>query len=143
MRLSYVAQDRADIQFACKELARHMQEPTAWDQDQLKRAVHYMLGSGRVVQRFAQQPTPARLVECTDSDYAGCVLIRKSTSCCMVFWGLHLLRSTSTTQAIISLSSGEAEFYSAVKGASIALGMVGLMRDLGVECASAPPLACR
>lgn len=58
----------------------------------------------------------------------------------MGFWGSHLLRSTSTTQAIISLSSGESEFYSAVKGASIALGMVGLMRDLGVECAKAPLL---
>lgn len=139
MRLSYVAQDRADIQYACKELARHMQEPTEWDLQQLKRAVRYMIGAGRVVQRFHQQPTPERLVVCTDSDFAGCVRTRKSTSCCMVFWGLHLLRSTSTTQAIISLSSGEAEFYSAVKGASIALGMVGLMRDLGVEMPE-PPL---
>ena len=57
----------------------------------------------------------------------------------MVLYGAHLLRSTSTTQAIISLSSGEAEFYAAVKGASISLGMVGLMRDLGVVSAK-PPL---
>ena len=58
----------------------------------------------------------------------------------MVFYGQHLLRSTSTTQAIISLSSGEAEFYSAVKGASIAIGMVSLMGDLGVSGAKAPLL---
>jgi hypothetical protein len=58
----------------------------------------------------------------------------------MVFWGTHLLRSTSTTQAIISLSSGESEFYSAVKGASIALGMVGLMQDLGIMRLTAPLL---
>jgi hypothetical protein len=109
MRLSYVAQDRCDIQYACKELARHMQEPTEWDLSQLKRAVRYMIGSGRVVQRFDQQSVPDRLTVCTDSDFAGCVRTRKSTSCCMVFLGSHLLRSTSTTQAIISLSSGEAE----------------------------------
>jgi hypothetical protein len=97
------------------------------------------LGCGRVVQRFVQQPTPDRLITCTDSDFAGCVLTRKSTSCCMVFYGAHLLRCTSTTQAVISLSSGEAEFYAAVKGASISLGMVGLMRDLGVSMPR-PPL---
>ena len=44
-----------------------------------------------------------------------------------------MLRSTSTTQAVISLSSGEAEFYSAVKAASIGLGVVALMRDMGIS----------
>eukprot|EP00929_Paragymnodinium_shiwhaense_P114696 TRINITY_DN83169_c0_g1_i1.p1 TRINITY_DN83169_c0_g1~~TRINITY_DN83169_c0_g1_i1.p1 ORF type:complete len:160 (-),score=28.37 TRINITY_DN83169_c0_g1_i1:263-697(-) len=57
----------------------------------------------------------------------------------MVFWGDHLLRSTSTTQAIVSLSSGEAEFYSCVKGASIAIGVMSLLADLGVQPRQ-PPL---
>ena len=140
MRLSYVAQDRIDVQFASKELARHMQEPTEWDLQQLKRCIRYMMGAGRVIQRFHQQASPERQVTCSDSDFAGCVRTRKSTSCCMVFWGLHLLRCTSTTQAIIALSSGEAEFYSAVKAASITLGMKGLMGDLGVVAAKAPLL---
>jgi len=133
MRLSYLAQDRADVQFASKELARSMQGPTQWDQQQLKRAVRYLKGAGRVVQRFHQQGVPKRLTVFTDSDFAGCVRTRKSTSCCMVFWGQHLLKSTSTTQAVISLSSGEAEFYSAVKGGSVGLGIVALMRDMGLK----------
>ena len=50
----------------------------------------------------------------------------------MIFWGKHLLRSSSTTQAVLSLSSGEAEFYAAVKGASVSIGMVALLADMGV-----------
>ena len=109
-----------------------MQAPTQWDWQQLKRSVRYLKGAGRLVQQFHQQE-PTRLTVFSDSDFAGCVRTRKSTSCCIVFWGKHMLRSTSTTQAVISLSSGEAEFYSAVKAASIGLGVVALMRDMGIS----------
>ena len=43
-----------------------------------------------------------------------------------------LLKSTSTTQAVVSLSSAEAEFYAAVKAAAAGIGCVSMMRDLGV-----------
>lgn len=45
--------------------------------------------------------------------------------------GRHLLKSWSSTQGLVSLSSGEAEFYGVTKAAGIALGMRSLMRDLG------------
>ena len=45
----------------------------------------------------------------------------KSTSSCKIFHGKHLLKSTSTTQAVVSLSSAEAE----------GIGCVSMMRDLG------------
>ena len=56
----------------------------------------------------------------------------KSTSSCKIFYGKHLLKSTSTTQAVFSLSSAEAEFYAAVKVAAAGNGCVSMMRDLGV-----------
>ena len=46
--------------------------------------------------------------------------------------GSACLMSTSTTQSIQALSSGEAEFYSSVKGASTGLGLVSLAADFGV-----------
>ena len=140
MRLAYIAQDRPDLQFTSKELARYMQEPTSFDLQQLKRAARYLHGAGRLVQRFEQQATPKGLTAYTDSDFAGCVRTRKSTSCSMVFWGKHLIKSTSTTQAIISLSSGEAEFYAAVKGSSIALGCQAMFADMGVKNADPPKI---
>ena len=133
MRYSYLAQDRPDIQYSAKELARSMQSPTKWDKEQLKRAVRYLIGSRRMVQRFERQVRPTQLVVYSDSDHAGCLKTRKSTSCTMVFHGKHLIRSTSTTQAVISLSSGESEFYAAVKAGSVGLGIRSLLKDMGIE----------
>ncbi len=47
--------------------------------------------------------------------------------------GNHAVKSWSTTQAIIALSSGEAEYYGIVKGSSVGLGIRSILRDLGVE----------
>ena len=48
-------------------------------------------------------------------------------------FGEHLIKSWATTQGVIALSSGEAEYYSIVKGGSIALGIRNIMTDMGVE----------
>ena len=45
--------------------------------------------------------------------------------------GSHLIKSWATTQTVIALSSGEAEYYSVTRGACEGLGIVGLLEDLG------------
>ena len=47
--------------------------------------------------------------------------------------GDHCVKNYSSTQDIIALSSGEAEFYGIVKAGSHGLGVVGIFRDLGLE----------
>ena len=47
--------------------------------------------------------------------------------------GSHCIKTYSSTQDIIALSSGEAEFYGIVKAGSHGLGVVGIFRDLGLE----------
>ena len=44
-----------------------------------------------------------------------------------------MIKSWSTNQAVIALSSGEAECYGLVKGASAALGVRAISADMGVE----------
>ena len=44
--------------------------------------------------------------------------------------GQHCVKTWSNTQAIIALSSGEAEYYGVVKAASIGLGCRALLKDL-------------
>ena len=57
-----------------------------------------------------------------DSDWAGCRRTRKSTNGgCMLLNGA-CLKTWSTTQSVRAVSSGEAEYYAALKGASMALG---------------------
>ena len=45
--------------------------------------------------------------------------------------GTHTIKTWSSTQSSISLSSGEAEFYGVVRAAGIALGQQSLLRDFG------------
>ena len=45
--------------------------------------------------------------------------------------GTHCLKSWSSTQPSVSLSSGEAEFYGLVKASGVGLGFQALMKDLG------------
>ena len=47
--------------------------------------------------------------------------------------GSHCIRTWSSTQPSVTLSSGEAEYYGLVKAAGAGLGHQSLMLDLGVE----------
>ena len=51
--------------------------------------------------------------------------------------GKHLVKSWSTSQAVIALSSGEAEYYGMVKGGSTGLGSKAILEDLGVHMSEA------
>ena len=118
MRFAYLSADRIEFQFASKEFARSMAEPTTADVEALKRCIRFLLTK--------------QITCCSDSNFAGCLQSRKSTSSCKISYGKHLLKSTSTTQAVVSLSSAEAEIYAAVKAAAAGIGCVSMMRDLGV-----------
>ncbi len=48
-------------------------------------------------------------------------------------FGNHALKSWSTTQQVIALSSGEAEYYSMVRGGSMGLGINAIASDLGLS----------
>ena len=67
----------------------------------------------------------------TDSDWAGEVESRKSTSGGVMQLGSHVLKTWASTQSVIALSTGEAEFYAIIKGASQAMGLRSMMNDLG------------
>jgi hypothetical protein len=69
----------------------------------------------------------------TDTDWAGCPRTRKSTSGGCVILGSHTIKTWSSTQTSVALSSGEAEFNGVVKGAGVGLGYQSLLRDLGID----------
>ena len=69
----------------------------------------------------------------SDTDWAGCPRTRKSTSggCLMV--GNHVIKTWSSTQASLALSSGEAEYYGVVRASGVGLGQQALFRDAGLR----------
>jgi hypothetical protein len=131
-RANYLALDRPDISQATKELCRRMSAPRAEDLTALSRVARYLAGAGRVVYEFPWQHRPV-LSAYTDSDFAGCIATRRSTSGGAVLLGTHLLKHWASTQKKITLSSGEAELGAVVRGFSEVLGLQSVARDLGVE----------
>jgi hypothetical protein len=126
--------DRPDLSQATKELCRRMSAPKVADLRALSRVARYLAGSGRVVYEYPWQSRPV-LRAFTDSDFAGCIATRLSTSGGAVLLGTHLLKHWASTQKKITLSSGEAELGAVVRGFSEALGIQSVARDLGVELA--------
>jgi hypothetical protein len=133
MRVNFLAEDRDDLKFPAKELARHMKEPTVAAWEKLKHLGRYLLGCPRVVLVYRWQTQQRKLMQYVDSDYAGCVVTRKSTNAGVLMHGCHKLRGYSSTQAVPALSSGESEFYAGVKGVASGLGSQTYAKDLGVE----------
>jgi hypothetical protein len=131
-RANYLALDRPDLSQATKELCRRMSAPRAADLRALSRVARYLVGAARVVYEYPWQTRPV-LRAYTDSDFAGCVATRRSTSGGAALLGTHLLKHWASTQKKITLSSGEAELGAVVRGFSEVLGLQSVARDLGVE----------
>jgi hypothetical protein len=134
MRGNYLAADRPDIQFAAKECARHMSDPTTYAMAKLKKLGRYLKHRPRYVCRYVLQDFTAEVIAECDSDHAGCLRTRKSTNGLNLFHGRHWLRGAASTQSVIALSSGESEFYGIVKGTSCLLGLKSMVADLGKQC---------
>ncbi len=129
-RANYLAADRLDCQFAAKEICRWMSKPTESSWTALKRLCRYLVGLPRLVHIYRWQCADTIDVY-TDTDWAGCPRTRKSTSGGCIMLGAHTIKTWSSTQASISLSSGEAEFNGVVRGAGAGLGYRSLLADLG------------
>ncbi len=110
-----------------------MSSPTEGDWQKLKRLGRYLIGKPRLVLHFDYQVQISFLDSRVDTDHAGCIKTRKSTNGGALTFGKHCLKTWSTTQAVIVLSSGEAEYYGVVKGGSVLLGALSMAKDLGID----------
>ena len=132
-RCNYLAQDRPDIQYAAKEICRKMSAPDEAAWGQLKRLARYLAGESRVVYAYHRQPITNEIVVWSDTDFAGCKETRKSTNGGAIMLGGHCVKTWSSTQAKIALSSGEAEYSGIVKAISEGMGIQSMMKDLGYD----------
>ncbi len=131
-RANYLAADRVDCQFAAKEICRCMASPSQASWNALKRLCRYLVGLPRMIYIFKWQ-TVDTIEVYTDTDWAGCPRTRKSTSGGCIMVGSHTVKSWSSTQSNVALSSGEAEFNGVVRGSGAGLGYQSLLRDLGQD----------
>ena len=132
-RITYMAQDRPDLAFAAKELAMNMASPKCGDKVEVKRIIRYLRGRPRGHLSYPWQERNMYLNVFADSDWAGDVVSRRSTSGGVVQLGRHTVHHWSRTQAQVALSSGEAELNGSVKGASEGIGLLRTAASMGIK----------
>jgi hypothetical protein len=133
MRAAYLAQDRPDIAEAAKSLAQGMSKPTEEHWSDLKRLGRYIAARPQASWKFEEQKALNKITATVDSDFAGDLASRKSTTGLILRLGRHVVKTTSNLQSTISLSSGESEYYGLVKAAAAALGLQALLKDWGFD----------
>ena len=86
----------------------------------------------RVVNKYAYQKYCKIIDVWSDTDHAGCMQTRKSTTGGVTMFGNHVIKHWSSTQTLIALSSGEAEYCGCVRAVSHVLGLRSILADLGI-----------
>ena len=99
------------IQYAVDELNRGMSKPTVEYEEQLKRLVRHLVDKSRVRILFKYQGDVKEIITYPDADFAGCSRTRKSTSGGVMMFGRHMIKTWSTTQHGVALSSGDATYH--------------------------------
>ena len=117
-----------------------MSKPTRRCWVKFKRIARDLLEHPRAITQFNEGGNLDVSKVYSDSDWAGCrkTRKRKSTSGGIVVWG-GVVKSWSSTQLSIALSSGEAEYSALVKATAEGIRLQSILGDLGfetsVECA--------
>jgi hypothetical protein len=123
--LMYLVNTRPDICFVVNTLSQYMVEP---------RSVH-MVGEKHVLRYIVGTVDYGRgdgvsLVGYTNSDWAGCVADRKSTSGCCLSLGSGLVCWFSRKQKSVALSSAEVEYMAASQANCEAIWLRKMLVDL-------------
>ena len=132
-RANYLCLDRPDIGFATKETMRKLSAPTQSDMSALKKVGKFLMGKPRMISHFRFGERNQPLIVEGDSDHAGCLRTRKSTSGGIIRWGSYVLKWWSKTQPTLAFSSGEAELAAIVKSTSEGLGMISIMAEFDIK----------
>jgi hypothetical protein len=131
-KLQYMAAERPDMQFAIKQLSRHLTAPTSSDWQRLKRAVRYLSGTENMALHLETNGKTMETAEAwADADWAGCKASRRSTSCGIICVSGVIITSYSRTQSVVALSSAESELYAQSAAAAEGIMAQGLLMELG------------
>ena len=133
MRIGYLSMDRPDLLRTVRELAKGLKELQQHHWGLLKRAARYLRGAPRLVQLIPYQEHFTSVNAWSDSDHAGCIKTRKSTTGTVIQLGEATVKTAAKGQAVIALSTGEAEYYGLISTASTALGEQAMMADWGIK----------
>jgi hypothetical protein len=129
--LRYLVNTRLDLAFLVGYVSRFMEEPHEDHLAAIKHILRYIAGTRDWGLKFARkkrdQPV---LLGYSDSDLAGDVDSRKSTSGVIFFLGESPISWQSTKQKVVALSSCEAEYIAAATAACQGVWLARLLSEI-------------
>ena len=138
--LLYLQLTRPDIAFAVKELSRFLNNPGPKMWAAAKNVLHYLQGTKHHGIQFGGKAayntlakSPDQLVGFSDSDWAGQIDDRKSTSGTIFFLNNGPISYASRSQKCVALSTAESEYVALGEAAREAIYLRMLLKDLGQE----------
>ncbi|KAG7003598.1 Retrovirus-related Pol polyprotein from transposon TNT [Fusarium oxysporum f. sp. conglutinans] len=129
---------RPDIAFAVSLCSRHLGNPTNEHQTAVKRIFRYLKGSQNLELVYQGELQP--LLGYTDSDWAGDLETRRSTSGYVFNLGTGAISWSSKRQRTVALASCEAEYMGQTAAAKEAVWLRGLLQELLKEYKEVPEL---
>ena len=139
--LNYLTYTRPDIAHSVSVVSRYMHSPTKQHLGATQRVLKYVAGSIKLGILY-ESVDNFKLVGYSDSDWAGCLDDRKSTSGFVLSLGLGAITWSSKKQDTVSLSSSEAEYVVVGAAARQTIWLRKLLKDLCCEQEGAIKLWC-
>ena len=144
---------RPDIAFAVGALSRFLRNPGRRHWDKAKQVLHYLKGTSHHAIRYSSDASPigrvtgysrgvgmrltdGHLEGFCDSDWAGCVDTRRSTSGFVWMMSGGAICWRSKLQTIVALSSTKAEYVGATPAIQEVVWLRDLLHEFGVADAS-------
>lgn len=127
--LRYLVHTRPDLSFAVGYVSRFMEEPTVEHMAAVKHILRYIRGTLNLGCRYRKSEKPQLLGFC-DSDLAGDIDDRKSTTGVLFYYGNNPVTWVSQKQKIVAQSSCEAEYVAAASAASQGVWLARLLGEL-------------
>jgi Reverse transcriptase (RNA-dependent DNA polymerase) len=139
--LQYATVTRPDIAFAVNKVSQFMHSPTTVHWTAVKRILRFLVGS--FSHGITIRPTNSFQVHAfSDSDWAGSVDDRKSTSGFCLFLGPNLISWSAKKQPTVSRSSTEAEYRCLATTCAEIFWLQNLLKELHFHLDQAPILWC-
>lgn len=130
--LMYLTVTRPDLMYVVSLLSRFMEAPTVLHHQALKRVFRYLKGTTELG-IFYKNSGNESLIGYSDSDYAGDLDDRKSTSGYIFKMSSGAVAWSSKKQPVVSLSTTEAEFIAAAACACQSIWMQRVLKKLGIK----------
>ncbi|KAG6530658.1 hypothetical protein ZIOFF_012901 [Zingiber officinale] len=131
--LRYLLHTRPDLSYSVGMASRYMEKPTSMHHKVVKQILRYLKGTIYFGLAYTKGPQEISIFGYSDSDLAGDLDGRKSTSGMAFYFNESLVSWNSQKQKTVALSSSEAEFMAATTATCQALWLRSLVSELTGE----------